>query len=122
MSYTVSETVKGTAITSEVAPNAFTLLGQNGPTVTVTVTNGYAKTSDEGSTTTAPTTTTPATTTTIVQSDPPSPTTTPVAPTTTSSRVLPRTGGSPSNTLGVALTMLLAGVAVLFGARRTRRA
>ena len=122
MSYTVSETVKGTAITSEVAPNAFTLLGQNGQTVTVTVTNGYAKTSDEGSTTTAPTTTTPGTTTTIVQSEPPTPTTTPVAPTTTASRVLPRTGGSPSNTLGVALTMLLAGVAVLFGARRTRRA
>jgi LPXTG-motif cell wall-anchored protein len=120
VSYTVSETVKGTAITSQVAPNAFTLLGQNGVTVTVTVTNGYATTSDEGSTTTtAPPTTLPAVTTTSVQSEPPTPPT--PAPPTTPSRVLPRTGGSPSNTLAVAFTMLLAGAAVMLGVRRTRR-
>ena len=114
ISYTVSETVKGTAITSQVAPNAFTLLGRSGTKVTVTVTNGYAETSDGGSTTTTSSTTT----TTIVGSEGP---TTSAAPTTVA-RVLPRTGGSPSNTLGVALVMLLAGIAVLFGARRTRRA
>lgn len=121
ISYTVSETGKGTAITSQVAPNAFTLLGQNGTKVTVTATNGYAETSDGGSTTT----TAPATTTTIVASEGPTTTTTVVGsqgPTTTVSRVLPRTGGTPNDTLGIALAMLLAGVAVLFAARRTRDA
>jgi LPXTG-motif cell wall-anchored protein len=117
--YTVTETVKGTALTTQISPNSFSLV-EGGSTVSVTVTNGYAQTGDGGSTTTTPTTVAP--TTTNVQSEPPVPTTTTPAPTTTVNRVLPRTGGSPSNTLGVAVSMMMAGIAFLIGSRRTRQA